>query len=119
MTQWHIALWCAAAGAAGGALYEIFYRCTAFFRRFSGGRIACDILFGLFYAAAYLAFSVSLRLPPLRLYMCLALAAGFVLYAKSLHQIVAIIAQKVYNGRKQKEESGACLNRKSLCRRKK
>lgn len=60
-----------------------------------------DLLFGGLCAVLWLFVSSSLGFPSLRLYHLLAGVAGFALYRKSLHKIVAFFAKKLYNKVKQ------------------
>ena len=84
---------CMLAGALGGVLYEG----AALVRFFTGNRAAAGAIFCL---------------PSFRVYMLAAFGAGFGLYRKSLHRIVAFFALKLYNkyrsGSKKKNSRAVC-----------
>ena len=88
---------CMLAGALGGVLYEG----ASLVRFFTGNR-----------AARAAADAVLFCLPSFRVYMLAAFGAGFGLYRKSLHRIVAFFALKLYNkyrsGSKKKNSRAVC-----------
>ena len=88
---------CILFGVAGGALYEVF---ACIYRPFKhrAVRIAADLLFSAVFSVAFVAASVWLGFPAFRFYMLLGCLAGFFLYQKSLHKIVAFFARMLYNG---------------------
>lgn len=94
--QLYLFLLCVLLGAACGIVYDALFLLRTLFRQ-RAVRIICDILFCLFCGAAYLALSVSLGFPSLRLYFALGLLLGLALYLKSFHKTVAFFADKVYN----------------------
>lgn len=93
MEQLHIFLLCAVCGIAGGAIYDIFFCLRYPFRR-RWLVIATDILFCLLFSVFYLAVSLASGMGSLRLYMIAGCAAGFYLYLKSFHKIVAFFAER-------------------------
>ncbi len=96
MSQFYIFLICILIGAAGGLLYDAVALLRAPFSA-RPVRWISDGLFCILFAAVFLVVSVALELPSVRFYMFLGLLAGFALYLKSLHKIVAFITKKVYN----------------------
>ena len=100
MSQFYIFLICILIGAAGGLLYDAVALLRAPFSA-RPVRWISDGLFCILFAAVFLLVSVALELPSVRFYMFLGLLAGFALYLKSLHKIVAFFAKKIYNGMKQ------------------
>ena len=122
MSQFYVFLVCVLAGAAGGAGYDLFslVRAPSFMRRLRWARHVCDALFCLLFAVCFTALSAAMGLPPLRIYMCLGFLAGFALYAKSFHKIVAFFAGKVYNTyKKTRKERKSCPNGKRAFQQKK
>lgn len=86
---------CAACGTAGGILYEP----VCLVKKFCGraALIAADIVFFALFGCLFVAVSALFCFPGLRLYMFAAVAGGFILYQKSLHRILAFLAEKLYN----------------------
>lgn len=117
----YIFLSCVLCGVMGGIGYSFFYCIGIVFR----GRIAhfvLEVCFFLLFAGIYLFVSVLFGLPSLRLYMFAGCLIGLVLYEKSLHKSVAFLAEKVYNGckeRMQKMRCGKTWRAKKLFRKKK
>ncbi len=111
---------CALFGVSGGALYDVFslpYRAT----RLRALRCISDALFCVGFGILFLLLSVRLRLPDLRAYMFFAILAGFFLYLKSFHKIVAFFVGIVYNrigkirkGKRVWRNSGAFRKRKRV-----
>lgn len=97
---------CACCGIVSGVVYDILYiaRCavcginkqvyTVKDKIFTA---ACDILYCLVFAAAFVFLSVMFDFNGLRLYMLLGGLLGIVLYLKSFHIFVAFCVKKVYN----------------------
>ena len=122
MSQFYIFLLCAAAGAAGGVLYDCLslLRAPAFLRKFRAVRWGTDALFCILFTVGFLALSAAFLFPPLRFYMCLGILAGFGLYSKSLHKILAFLAKKMYNIYKYpRKVQKACPKAKKAFRKKK
>ena len=107
-------------GIVSGVLYDFIY-CVRYPFRALWVRIATDILFFLLFAGLFLFVSVVFSLPAVRFYMFGGCLAGFFLYLKSFHKIVAFFAEKIYNGmckkRKAKEEVGCPRKRRAVYRR--
>lgn len=95
MTQAHAFFVCAALGYLFGTCSAPL--CLVGYPFPRGVKIALQLLFCLACAAVYPFLAIRIGLPPLRLYLIAALAAGFFLYWKSLRKIVAFSAEKVYN----------------------
>lgn len=97
---------CACCGIVSGVVYDILYiaRCavcginkqvyTVKDKIFTA---ACDILYCLVFAAAFVFLSVMFDFNGLRLYMLFGGLLGIVLYLKSFHIFVAFCVKKVYN----------------------
>ncbi len=96
MSQFYIFLVCVLCGVVGGALYDVFDGLQAPFHS-RVGKIIAQLCFCAVFALFYLYVSVRLGLPDFRAYMFLGCFAGFLLYLKSFHEIVAFFAGKVYN----------------------
>ena len=94
--QFRVFLLCVLCGLVGGALYDVLF-CAAYPFKKRAVKIGADVLFCVLFAGLYLVVSVHFRMPPLRLYSFLGCVAGFFLYWKSFHKIVAFFAEKVYN----------------------
>ena len=100
---------CILFGAGGALLYDLLpaARLKAPLRYF------LDAAFCIACGALFLCLSVWLALPSPRWYYAAGVAAGFALYSKSLHKIVAIIAEKLYNtGKKRKRKMKICPKNK-------
>ena len=83
----------AAAGAAAGFIYDFLSPL-----RFSKISAAiADLLFFLSAAALYLFTATICRLPGFRLYAYFAMAAGFIIYSKSMRSAVAFFRKMCYN----------------------
>lgn len=102
---------CMLAGALGGVLYEG----AALVRFFTGNRAAraaADAVVFLLCVPLFAAAGAIFCLPSFRVYMLAAFGAGFGLYRKSLHRIVAFFALKLYNkyrsGSKKKNSRAVC-----------
>ena len=80
----------------GGAIYEFFRLPRILFPKLPL-RIALDLLFSVCFSALFLLISVKNGFPGFRSYMFLGILAGFLLYAKTFHKIVAIPIKMVYN----------------------
>lgn len=104
--QIFIFITCACCGVVSGIVYDILYvaRCavcgihkqvyTVKDKIFTA---ACDILYCLVFAAAFVFISVMFDFNGLRLYMLLGCVLGAALYLKSFHVFVAFFVKKVYN----------------------
>lgn len=97
---------CACCGIVSGVVYDILYiaRCAVcginkqvYTVKDKIFTVACDILYCLVFAAAFVFLSVMFDFNGLRLYMLLGGLLGIVLYLKSFHIIVAFCVKKVYN----------------------
>ena len=105
MSQIAIFFVCAACGITSGVVYDFFYCLRAAVRAFAPAHkkalwattLACDMAFFVALAAFFLYVSHVLDFYALRAYMIFALAAGLLIYLKSLHIIVAFSVNKVYN----------------------
>lgn len=107
-------------GCAGGVVFDLFFS-LRYPVRAKPVRFALDFLFCVVFSALYLLCSVGLELPSFRLYLFLGCAAGFGLYFKSFHKIVAFFVEKTYNRiRKsvQKEKKICTKGRKRALRKK-
>ncbi len=104
--QIFIFLTCACCGILSGIVYDVLYiaRCavcgihkqayTVKDRIFTA---ACDILYCLVFAAAFVFISVMFDFSGLRVYMFIGCVVGALLYLKSFHIFVAFSVKKVYN----------------------
>ena len=104
--QIFIFLTCACCGILSGVVYDVLYiaRCavcgihkqayTVKDRIFTA---ACDILYCLVFAAAFVFISVMFDFCGLRVYMFIDCVVGALLYLKSFHIFVAFSVKKVYN----------------------
>lgn len=104
--QIFIFLTCACCGILSGIVYDVLYiaRCavcgihkqayTVKDRIFTA---ACDILYCLVFAAAFVFISVMFDFSGLRVYMLIGCVVGALLYLKSFHIFVAFSVKKVYN----------------------
>ena len=111
MSAFYIFCICVLAGIAGGAEYGLLslLRAPRPLRAMRWVRYALDLLFCLAFAAGFLALGVAMGFLPFRLYMAGGILAGFALYRKSLHKIVAFFAKKLYNTiKKQEKEPKIC-----------
>lgn len=91
--QFPAALCLAAAGAAAGLIYDLLSPL-----RFS--KISAVIADLLFFAAAaflYVFIATFCRLPDFRLYAYFAMAAGFIIYSKSMRSAIAFFRKMCYN----------------------
>lgn len=97
---------CACCGIVSGVVYDILYiaRCAVcginkqvYTVKDKIFTVACDILYCLVFAAAFVFLSVMFDFNGLRLYMLLGGLLGIVLYLKSFHIFVAFCVKKVYN----------------------
>lgn len=97
---------CACCGIVSGVVYDILYiaRCAvcgihkqAYTVKDKIFTAACDILYCLVFAAAFVFLSVMFDFNGLRLYMLLGGLIGIALYLKSFHIFVAFLVNKVYN----------------------
>lgn len=114
---------CAACGATSGVFYDAMFvlrraACLVFAKNSLPARIStlvCDILYFTFLTAYFLFLSYICNFNGIRAYMFVALAAGIVIYLKSLHVIVAFFVNKVYNkiDEKYKKGSSVCKTKKS------
>ena len=104
--QIFIFITCACCGVISGIVYDILYiaRCAvcgvnkkAYTVKDRVFLIACDILYCLVFAAAFVFISVMFDFDSLRLYMLLGCALGAVLYLKSFHVFIAFSVKKIYN----------------------
>ena len=98
---------CTCCGVLSGIVYDVLYvaRCAvcgihkqAYTVKDRVFTAACDILYCLIFAAAFVFMSVMFNFDGLRLYMFLGCILGALLYLKSFHVIVAFFVKKVYNG---------------------
>ena len=98
---------CTSCGVVSGIVYDVLYiaRCCvcgvqphAYTVKDRVFLIACDVLYCILFAAAYVFTSVMFDFGGLRLYMLLGCFLGAVLYLKSFHVFVAFFVKKVYNG---------------------
>ena len=95
--QFYVFLVAASCGAAGGLIYDA----VCLLRTPAAPRFvvaATDVVCGALFAALWLAVFSGLGLPGLRAFHLLAALAGFALYRKSPHKIVAFFGKKLYNG---------------------
>ena len=104
--QFYAFLVCVCCGTAGGLLYDgvCALRSPFCLGRKRGAAFVCiltDLCFGALFAFLLLAAGVALRLPALRAYLAAGCAAGFWLYRKSFHKIVAFFGKRMYNKVKQ------------------
>lgn len=83
----------AAAGAAAGFIYDFLSPLR--FSKISA--VIADLLFFAMAAALYLFTATICRLPGFRLYAYFALAAGFIIYSKSMRSAVAFFRKMCYN----------------------
>lgn len=119
MTQFYTFLVCILMGASGGAAYDLVSLLRLPFRMKWVGP-CLDVLFCLVFAAGYLAVSAAMELPSLRLYTFAGCLAGFALYLKSLHKILAFVTKKLYNRIKLiRKEQRICPKGKRVLQRKK
>lgn len=97
---------CTCCGVLSGIVYDILYiarsavcgiRKEAYTVKDKIFTAACDILYCLIFAAAFVFVSVMFDFPELRLYMLAACFLGALMYLKSFHVIVAFSVKKVYN----------------------
>ncbi len=110
--QFFVFLSCAACGIAFGLVYDFFF-CLRYPFRARWVRYFTDFSFCLCFTAGYLFLSVLFEFPAFRFYMFVALVAGFFLYLKSVHKIVAFLVEKLYNSIVRKTKDG------NLCRKRK
>ena len=91
-----------ALGVLSGLLYEIFALLRWIFGCKKGKHpkigFLLDCLFGIFLSVYYITATYFFHFPDLRLYMCLGLAIGFILYAKFLRIMLAFCRKVCYNG---------------------
>ena len=83
----------AAAGAAAGLIYDFLSPLR--FSKISA--VIADLLFFLSAAALYLFTATICRLPGFRLYAYFAMAAGLIIYSKSMRSAVAFFRKMCYN----------------------
>ncbi len=97
---------CACSGVMSGIVYDVLYiaRCAvcgvekqAYTVKDKVFCAACDILYFIVFAAAFVFISVMFEFRELRLFMLIGCALGALLYLKSFHVIVAFFVKKVYN----------------------
>lgn len=97
---------CTCCGVLSGVVYDVLYiaRCAvcgihkqAYTVKDKIFTAACDVLYCLIFAAAFVFMSVMFNFDGLRFYMFLGCLLGAVLYLKSFHVIVAFSVKKVYN----------------------
>ena len=94
--QFYIFLVCVTCGIASGVFYDVMYCAVLPFKK-QWVKITGEILFSVLFTVFYLFVSLLFGFPAFRIYMFLGCAAGFYLYLKSFHKIVAFFANKVYN----------------------
>ncbi len=120
--QFFVFLVCVLCGVASGPVYDLIY-CARYPVRAAWVRIATDVLFFMLFCGLFLFVSVVFSLPTVRFYMFGGCLAGFFLYLKSFHKIVAFFMEKLYNkfvqNRKAKEEVPCPRKRRAVFRRKK
>ena len=87
---------CISAGLAAGALCEPLF-VLFFLARNKAVGIAADVLCGIITALVFVLFFTAFALPDLRAYMLFFCAAGFWLWKRSFHRILAFFANKLYN----------------------
>lgn len=99
-------LTCTCCGILSGIVYDILYiaRCVVcgvnkqnYSVKDRIFTVACDLVYCLFFAAAYVFVSVIFDFSGLRVFMLLGCALGAVLYLKSFHLFVAFFVNKLYN----------------------
>lgn len=113
---WHVFA-CLSAGIAAGALCEPLFAIFSLFRS-KAVKIAADVLCGAVTALVFVLFFTVFALPDLRPYMLLFCGAGFLLWKRSFHRILAFFANKLYNKyRSSCKRIWLRLSRK-LCRKK-
>lgn len=97
---------CTCLGILSGVVYDVLYIarcivCGVHKQKYSVKdrifTIACDIVYCLFFAAAYVFVSVIFGFSDFRLFMILGCALGALLYLKSFHLFVAFFVNKLYN----------------------
>lgn len=104
--QIFIFITCACCGILSGIVYDVLYvaRCSVCGVRKEAYTVkdkiftaACDLLYFIVFAAAFVFISVMFDFYEIRLYMLIGSALGAILYLKSFHVIVAFCVKKVYN----------------------
>lgn len=99
-------------GLCSGILYEGNCIC----RFYCKNRIVIifvDIAFFLLFAVSYMLFATIYFLPNFRIYIAVGCLLGFLIYYKSIHKILAILAKKCYSKYK------SYISRRKLCKQKK
>lgn len=108
-----IFLICIACGVCSGVVYDVFYLvrsaiCGVEWQKYTKKDIAftalCDVLYFLILTAMFLFVSVVFNFYRIRWFMVLGCVLGVLLYLKSIHFLIAILAKKVYNKVVQKKE---------------
>ena len=93
-------------GVLSGVVYEILYIARVFVcgvnkRAYTVKdkifTVLCDILYFAVFAAMFVFTSITFEFYSLRLYMLVGCVLGAIIYAKSLHVIIAICIKRVYN----------------------
>lgn len=97
---------CTCLGIVSGIVYDILYIarcvvCGVHTKKYSLKdrifTIACDVVYCLFFALAFVFTSVLFGFGNLRLFMILGCVLGALLYLKSFHIFVAFFVNKLYN----------------------
>ena len=86
--QFYIFLICVTFGIFSGIFYDVIYCAVLPFRR-AWVKIAGEFLFAVIFTLLFIFLSLLFGFPAFRIYMLLGCAAGFCLYLKSFHKIVA------------------------------
>lgn len=104
--DFYIFLICLFCGVVSGTVYDVLYAARIFVCGTDKGEytvkdrffiIICDILYCLIFCAAFIFISVTFGFYSFRAYTFAGCALGFLIYLKSIHQIVAFFLRKVYN----------------------
>ena len=97
---------CAVCGVISGVVYDVLYivRCAvcgvrkeAYTVKDRIFTVVCDVLYFIALAAMFVFVSVLFEFEGLRMYMPIGCLSGVLLYLKSVHILVAISVNKVYN----------------------
>ncbi len=97
---------CTCCGILSGIVYDVLYiaRCivcgvhkSSYSLKDRIFTIVCDLVYCLFFAAAFVFVSVLFGFSNLRLFMILGCVLGAILYLKSFHLFVAFFVNKLYN----------------------
>ena len=97
---------CTCCGILSGIVYDVLYIarcivCGVHKQKYSVKDkifiVACDLVYCLFFAAAFVFVSVIFGFSDLRFFMILGCVLGAILYLKSFHLFVAFFVNKLYN----------------------